>query len=172
LIVDLHAHYAMHLVPQAAGTAIEMLSTAKGRDRLRDRVRAHLTGLASRFANYRSFESGPRVTIPQLQEGRVGVALSVLYSFFDELDLGAPYGAPPEAGYVARLISQLEMVETDIRERHSGEAVVVRDPVALDRELGNERVALIHCVEGGFHLGETPEAVERAVAELARRGVA
>jgi microsomal dipeptidase-like Zn-dependent dipeptidase len=172
LIVDLHAHYAIHLVPQAAGNPIDMLSTAKGRERLRERVRARLVGFASRFANYRSFESGPRVTIPKLQEGGVGVALSVLYSFFDELDLDAPYGAPPEAGYLARLISQLEMVEADIRERHSGEAVVVRDPVALDRELGNERVALIHCVEGGFHLGETPEAVERAVAELARRGVA
>ena len=33
------------------------------------------------------------------------------------------------------------------------------------------KVALIHCVEGGFHLGETPEEVDRAVASLARRGV-
>ena len=31
---------------------------------------------------------------------------------------------------------------------------------------------LVHCVEGGFHLGSTPDAVDRAVAELARRGVA
>jgi membrane dipeptidase len=172
MIVDLHAHYAMHLVPQGAGTPIDMLSTAKGRERLRDRLRARLIGLASRFANYRSFESGPRVTIPKLQEGHVGVALSVLYSFFDELDLDAPYGAPPEAGYLPRLIAQLEMVETDIRERHPAQAAVVRDPVALERELDNGRVALIHCVEGGFHLGETPEAVDRAVAALARRGVA
>ena len=172
MIVDLHAHYAMHLLPQTTGTPIDMLSTAKGRGRLRDRVRARLIGFASRFANYRSFESGPRVTIPKLQEGNVGVALSVAYSFFDELDIDAPYGAPPEAGYLPRLMGQLDMVETDIRERHPSEATVVHDPVALERELGNGRVALIHCVEGGFHLGDTTEAVERAVTALARRGVA
>jgi microsomal dipeptidase-like Zn-dependent dipeptidase len=172
LIVDLHAHYAMHLVPKAAGTPIDLFSKASGRGRLRDRVRARLIGLASRFANYRSFESGPRVTISKLQEGRVGVALSVVYSFFDEVDLDAPYGAPPDRGYLPRLMRQLDAVETDIEEQHRGEAVVVRDPVMLDQELANGRVVLVHCVEGGFHLGDSPEAVDRAVSELARRGVA
>ena len=135
MIVDLHSHYAMHLLPKAEGTAIDLFSTAKGRARLRDRVRAWLVGLASRFANYRSFESGPRVTVPQLREGGVGVALSVVYSFFDELDLDAPYGAPPEAGYLPRLMGQLDMVEAEIAERHGGEAAVARDPAALDRAL-------------------------------------
>ena len=172
MIVDLHAHYAMHLLPQSAGTPIDLFSTANGRDRLRDRIRARLIGFASRIANYRSFESGPRVTVPQLQQGRVGVALSVVYSFFDELDLDAPYGAPPEADYLPRLIRQLDMVEADIDDGHAAAAVVVRDPDALDRELDSGRVALIHCVEGGFHLGETPEAVDAAVTTLARRGVA
>ncbi len=172
MIVDLHAHYAMHLIPEAEGTPIDLFSTAKGRGRLRDRVRARLVGLASRFANYRSFESGPRVTIPQLREGGVGVALSVVYSFFDELDLDAPYGAPPGAGYLPRLTRQLDMVEADIEEHHAGQAVVVRDPTMLDRELAGGRVALLHCVEGGFHLGDTPKAVDRAVTALAGRGVA
>ncbi len=172
MIVDLHSHYAMHLLPKAEGTAIDLFSTAKGRARLRDRVRAWLVGLASRFANYRSFESGPRVTVPQLREGGVGVALSVVYSFFDELDLDAPYGAPPEAGYLPRLMRQLDMVEAEIAERHGGEATVARDPAGLDRALAEDQVALVHCVEGGFHLGETPEAVDHAVTELARRGVA
>jgi microsomal dipeptidase-like Zn-dependent dipeptidase len=172
VIVDLHAHYAMHLLPQEGGTTIDLLSTAEGRGRLRDRIRARLIGLASRFGNYRSFESGPRVTMPLLREGDVGVALSVLYSFFDELDLDAPYGAPPEAGYLPRLLRQLEMVEADIAERHAGEAVVARDGADLDRGLGEGRVVLVHCVEGGFHLGDTPESVDRAVTELASRGVA
>jgi microsomal dipeptidase-like Zn-dependent dipeptidase len=172
LIVDLHAHYAMHLVPRASGTPIDLFAKAKGRRRLRDRLRARLIGLASRFANYRSFESGPRVTIPQLRDGRVGVALSVVYSFFDELDLDAPYGAPPEAGYLPRLMRQLDTVERDLEKHHQGQAVVVRDRSDLERELGNGRVAFIHCVEGGFHLGASPEAVDRAVTELARRGVA
>jgi microsomal dipeptidase-like Zn-dependent dipeptidase len=30
----------------------------------------------------------------------------------------------------------------------------------------------VHCVEGGFHLGATPEAVDHAVGQLAERGVA
>jgi microsomal dipeptidase-like Zn-dependent dipeptidase len=162
----------MHLLPDADGTPIDLLSTAKGRARLRDRLRARLIGLASRFANYRSFESGPRVTMPQLREGGVGVALSVVYSFFDELDLDAPYGAPPDAGYLPRLMRQLDAVEADLDERHADEAVVVRDRAALDRELGNGRVAFLHCVEGGFHLGDKAESVDRAVTELAGRGVA
>jgi microsomal dipeptidase-like Zn-dependent dipeptidase len=172
LIVDLHAHYAMHLIPRATGTPIDLFSTAKGRGRLRDRVRARLIGLASRFANYRSFESGPRVTIPQLRQGEVCVALSVVYSFFDELDLDAPYGAPPGAGYLPRLMRQLDMVEADIREHHADEAVVAHDPAMLDKRLGSGRVALVHCVEGGFHLGDSAAAVDRGVTELARRGVA
>ena len=171
MIVDLHAHYGMHLLPQVDGTTIDLFGTAKGRRRLRDRIRARLIGLASRFGNYRSFESGPRVTMPTLREGEVGVALSVVYSFFDELDLDAPYGAPPDSRYLPRLMRQLDMVEADISEHHAEQAVVVRDRAELDQALADGRVALIHSVEGGFHLGDTPEAVDRAVTKLARRGV-
>ncbi len=74
MIADLHAHYPMHLVPGARGNAFDLLATAHGRDRLRDRLRARLVGLAGRFANYRSFDSGPRVTLSSLQDGGVGVA--------------------------------------------------------------------------------------------------
>jgi hypothetical protein len=63
VIADLHAHYAMHLFPEAGGT-VDLASTARGRDRIRDKFRALLIGIASRFANYESFDSGPRVTIP------------------------------------------------------------------------------------------------------------
>ena len=51
MIVDLHAHYGMHLVPDVDGTAIDLFATAKGRRRFRDRLRARLIGLASRFGN-------------------------------------------------------------------------------------------------------------------------
>ena len=33
-------------------------------------------------------------------------------------------------------------------------------------------MAFLHCVEGGFHLGDSPEAVRSNVAELAGEGVA
>ncbi len=172
MILDLHAHYPMHLVPEERRSTLDVLVTGKGRASWRDRIRALLVGLASRFANYRSFETGPRVTVGGLREGEVGAILSVLYSFFDELDLDAPYGANPEAGYLNRLLRELDLVETDIAENHTGEATVVHSFAELEAALGAGRTALIHCVEGGFHLGATPEAADRAVTELARRGVA
>jgi membrane dipeptidase len=172
MIVDLHAHYPMHLVPEERRSTLDVLVTGKGRARLRDRIRALLVGLASRFANYRSFETGPRVTIEGLREGQVGAILSVLYSFFDELDLDAPYGANPEAGYINRLIRELDLVEEEIAQKHAGEAAVVHSYAELEAAIGAGQTALIHCVEGGFHLGPTPEAVERSVVEIARRGVA
>jgi microsomal dipeptidase-like Zn-dependent dipeptidase len=172
MIADLHAHYPMHLVPDAQGGTLDVLVTRAGRARVRDRLRALLVGVASRVSNYRSFSSGPRVTMPQLQDGDVRVVFSVLYSFFDELDVAAPYGARPEAGYLPRLLRQLDAVEEDLRDNHARAAAVVRTPEELDRALADGRIAFVHCVEGGFHLGPTPESVDHAVAQLARRGVA
>jgi microsomal dipeptidase-like Zn-dependent dipeptidase len=172
VIADLHAHYAMHLIPEAEGTPYDLFATAAGRGRLRDRMRARLVDWAGRFHNYRDFWSGPRVTMPSLRSGGVGVALSVLYSFWDELDIGEPYGAPPRAAYLPRLRRQLELVEEDVREKHAGEAVVARNPRELAAAIDGGVTALVHCVEGGFHLGSSPQEVARAVSELAERGVA
>jgi microsomal dipeptidase-like Zn-dependent dipeptidase len=172
MIADLHAHYPMHLVPAERGSAIDSITTASGRTRLRDAVRARLVGLASRFANYRSFDSGPRVTVESLRAGGVGVALSVLYAFFDEVDIREPYAAPPEAGYIEDLIAQIDLVERNISSRHGDAAALARNPSELEAALAAGKVALVHAVEGGFHLGPTPEAVDAAVTRIARRGVA
>jgi len=141
MIADLHAHYAMHLVPEAPGT-LELAATARGRGRLRDRLRALLIGIASRFANYRSFESGPRVTLSSLREGGVGVVLSVLYSPFDEMDLEEPYGAPPESDYIDSIIAQADLVELNIEEAHESTAAIARNPAEIDAALSAGKVAL------------------------------
>jgi microsomal dipeptidase-like Zn-dependent dipeptidase len=172
VIADLHAHYPMHLVPDGHGTPIDLITTARGRRRLSDRLRAVLVGLASRFANYRSFLSGPRVTIDGLRAGDVRLAFSVLYSFFDEVDLDESYGAPPERDYVDALERQLDTVEADVARHHTAEAAVAHNPAELQAALAAGKVALVHCVEGGFHLGGTPEEVDRAVTRLAASGVA
>jgi membrane dipeptidase len=172
VIVDLHAHYPMHVLPEAKGSLWKLLHTPLGRGRLRDRMRALLVGLASRFINYRSFWSGPRVTMDSLRRGQVRVPLSVLFSFFDELELGEPYPAMPKASYLAPLVRHLERVEEEVSERHAEVAMVAHDPLELERALGQGKVALVHCVEGGYHLGGTAEEIDRAVTELARRGVA
>lgn len=49
--------------PRPPGGLWSLLRTPLGRARLRDRIRAMLVGVVSRFGNYRSFRSGPRVTL-------------------------------------------------------------------------------------------------------------
>jgi microsomal dipeptidase-like Zn-dependent dipeptidase len=170
VITDLHAHFPMHLVPRGRSDLRLVLASARERRRVRDRLRALLIGLASRVANYRSLFSGPRVRAEYMREGGVGVALSVLYSFFDEVDL--LHGSRPRAGYLSTLEDQLTTVEDHVREQHDDGLVVVRNAAELDEARGAGRVALVHCVEGGFHLGEDPAGVATAVERLAGRGVA
>jgi microsomal dipeptidase-like Zn-dependent dipeptidase len=172
MIADLHAHYPMHLVPEERGSPIDAITTARGRRRLRDRIRALLVGLASRFGNYRTFESGPRVTVESMRAGGVGVAWSVLYAFFDEVDLGKAYAAPPSAGYIDDVLGQIDGVEENISSKHSAEAAVAHNPAELEAALSAGKLAFVHALEGGFHLGGTPEEVDAAVTKLATRGVA
>jgi microsomal dipeptidase-like Zn-dependent dipeptidase len=172
LIADLHAHYPMHLTPQGREKVLDLLVSARARSRELDRFRSVLIRGAGRFANYRSFGSGPRVTIPRLKAGGIRVCFSVLYSPFDEMDLALKYGSPPLPRYFPTLVRQLEEVEAEIAAKHSRAAAVVRNPKELTAARRARKVALVHAVEGGFHLGATPEAVDGAVTELAHRGVA
>lgn len=172
MIADLHNHYPMHLVPDAHGSLLKLVTTARGRWRLLDQVQALGVGMASRVANYQSFHSGPRSTIPLMRAGGVGVALSVLYVPFDEMDADRRYHHPPSDAYIHSVLRHLDEVEEEIAQHHAEEAAVVRNPGDLDEALAAGRVALVHCLEGGFHLGLSPEAVQRAVDELAERGVA
>lgn len=169
MIADLHAHYPMHLVPEGKVSLWRLLVSGGERRRLRDRIRALLVGLASRFVNYASFYSGPRVRISYMREGGVGVALSVLYSFFDEVDVLG--GAQPRSHYMGALKAQLETVRRDIEDNHAADAFIATHPGAL-ATAGNDKVALVHCVEGGFHLGATPAEVKAGVERLAALGVA
>jgi microsomal dipeptidase-like Zn-dependent dipeptidase len=142
----------------------------RGRRGLPEKARSAILALASRLFNYRSFDAGPRVTVDSLAAGGVHVALSVLFSPFDEFDVDERYGAPPEPGYFGHLLDQLNLVEGDVA-AHPG-ATVVHDAAQLDVALQRGVVALVHCVEGGFHLGATPAEVDANVTALAQRGVA
>jgi membrane dipeptidase len=170
MIVDLHAHYPMHLVPHARVRLLRLLASARRRRRLRDRWRALLVGLASLFANYRSLLSGPRVRMDYMRAGGVGVALSVLYSFFDEVDLAD--GTRPRRGYTASVEGQIRMVEQHVRNAHPEGAVVAHNPRELETARAAGKIALVHCIEGGFALGGGPEQIREAVGRLAAAGVA
>lgn len=156
MIADLHAHYPMHLTPRGGRDVLRLVATQHGRWRLLDRVRAVLVGIASRFANYESYDSGPRVTVPLMRAGGYGVALSVLYSPFDEMDISLRYGSPPQSHYFATLMRQLRDVERALERDEAGAAALVRNPADLDAALSSDRLAIVHCVEGAFHLGATP----------------
>jgi microsomal dipeptidase-like Zn-dependent dipeptidase len=170
VIADLHAHYPMHLRPKVRGSIVKLVASAPGRWRTLDAIRSFLIRAVSRVGNYQRYDSGPRVTVPLLHGGGVGVAMSVLYSPFDEMDLGKRYGSPPDGTYFPTLLRQLEDVEAEVEAEHPGRARIVHDPDELERTIALGEVALIHCVEGGFHLGPTPDAIDAAVSELAGRG--
>ena len=167
MIVDLHAHYPMHL---RAGRGEPLV----------DHVDAGVLGMASRFWNHESRSSGPRVTVEGMRHGGVAVALSVLCTPL--LEFGSrftrwysrrpPYGRPPQDSYFPVLLRQLERVERRVAQRHAGAAAIVRTPAELDAALTGGQLALVHCVEGGFSLGATPASVARSVRTLAARGVA
>jgi microsomal dipeptidase-like Zn-dependent dipeptidase len=172
VVVDLHAHYPMHLIPRAEASLVKLIGSRRERRRWRDRMRGLLTEVGSRLWNYPRPAMGPAVTVPLMRAGGVGAALSVLYVPLDEMDLGKGYGAPPDPDYFPRLVRQLELVEAHLERGHGEVASVAHDLDELDAAIAAGRLALVHCVEGGFHLGATPGQVERNVEELARRGVA
>jgi microsomal dipeptidase-like Zn-dependent dipeptidase len=168
MVCDVHAHYPMHLVPPARAAQRRLLRAARRPDGLSDRMRAELVGLASLVANYRSVFSGPRVRIEYLHEGEVGVVLSVLYGFFDEIDVAD--GPRPHASYLANLERQIALVEASVAGRPR--TVVAHGPAELAAARRDGALAVVHCVEGGFCLGPDPDSVMAAVGRLAVAGIA
>jgi WD40 repeat protein/microsomal dipeptidase-like Zn-dependent dipeptidase len=164
-LVDLHAFYPMHLTGQT-----DILASGGPKGSIGDRLRSGLLSIASSVSNLTSFSGAPRVTGDLIRAGQVGAICSVLLDPLSEMDVGASYGEPPESSYFAALLRLLDAVEADVSARH--ELVVVRSPEQLDEAFAGGRTALIHVVDGGFHLGATPEEIAANVEVLAERGVA
>lgn len=168
MLVDLHAHYPMHVMPrQRRGTHAQLERWRRAW------LRAQIVRLLSRFVNYQGPGDEPGVTLELMRRGDVGVIFSALYCPFDEIDLSKRYGAPPESGYFPDLLEQLEDVEADIRShRQAGVPVTIaHSPKELEQALASGTQVLIHAVEGGFHLGGTDQEVHDQIAILAERGV-
>jgi microsomal dipeptidase-like Zn-dependent dipeptidase len=83
-----------------------------------------------------------------------------------------PFGGPPDDRYFPVLLRQLAAVERRVERCYPDSARIARSPAEIDEVLSTGKLALIHCVEGGFSLGASPESVEHAVNLLAARGVA
>jgi hypothetical protein len=173
MIADLHAHYPMHVVADVQpGTTVALMTEAGARPRLADKLRALVLRVAMRLGSDRDERSGHRISVPYMREGGVGLALSVLYRPFEELDLSKPYAAPPSSGYFDGLLLDLDAVEREVATHGAAEIRIVTNPTELQACRDAGAIALVHAVEGGFHLGDGDDEIARNVATLARRGVA
>jgi microsomal dipeptidase-like Zn-dependent dipeptidase len=95
----------------------------------------------------------------------------VLYQPFDEIDFSEDYGSPPASRYFRDLIDQLEIVEEHAA-RSDVKVTVAHNRAELHAALDGGEPALVHCVEGGLHLGASKDEVAANVRTLHERGVA
>jgi microsomal dipeptidase-like Zn-dependent dipeptidase len=166
VLVDLHAHYPMHLIPpEQADTKSAILA-----QRPDARWKAIVVDLLSRRLNYQGPKGAPSVTVELMRAGNVGAVLSMLYSPLDEMDLSVSYGSPPKPGYIKSVLEQIDVVEQHVKAEPLG-ATVAHDMASLDAAIAEGRTAIVHAIEGGFALGATPAEIDANVTDLARRGV-
>jgi microsomal dipeptidase-like Zn-dependent dipeptidase len=165
MLIDLHAHFPMHVVDEQRRTH------ERARAWWRRRWQGRVVDLISRVANYQGPGGTPSVTEQLMRDGEVGIALSVLYQPFDEMDLTQDYGAPPRQSYFEDIVAQHQAVEDYVRD-HSGDLAIAHSVRELDALLSRGGSILIHAIEGGFQLGRSPQEIRRNVAQLATMGVA
>jgi microsomal dipeptidase-like Zn-dependent dipeptidase len=164
----------MHLLgPDASPSeTYDRMVGVRRRPRWLDRLRAVVLLAVARRFNYRDYASGWRVTFDGLERGHTRLVFSVLFEPFAEIDLDELPQSDPEEGYFADLIEHLVSVEDELERIDPPHArhLVARSAADLEEAQSSGRMAFVHCVEGGFHLGRTPDAITANVAELARRG--
>jgi len=162
VIADLHCHYPMHLLPSDHHPS----DLAHGwLQQLKADFDADATAIASHLFN--DPPSGKwRVDLDGLVHGGAQIVCSVLYWPAGEFRLASR----PASGSFSDLQSLLSFVEDELHKLDpSGERhVLVKQASDLHDD---SRVAFIHCVEGGFHLGPDEHEIDANVKWLADHGV-
>ena len=170
MIVDLHAHMAMHLVPKEDPGTLTAMTQHDRADRRRDAGRARFVNWISRKHNYPG-SGDPGVELGLMRKGGVGLACSVLYLPFAEIDLPLHWhGQPPRDDYFQQLLDQMQLVKDHVDEDDG--ARLVRGADDLPPDGGDGTVRIVHAVEGGVHLGERIKSIQDNAATLGERGVA
>ncbi len=170
-VVDLHAHYPMKFDPEAKDLRGHLRRQRERHERLWDKIRFWGLEIADRFLNREHVTDGHAVTIDTLSKGNVGVALSVAYNPVDEFEI-EPWPAPPKNEYFKRLTDLLDKVEAEVVETGAGRARVVRNFAELRAARAAGEVAMVHAIEGGFHIGHDEQTIRARADHLAERGVA
>ena len=167
MIIDLHAHYPMHVIGDP-----DLLPRRGGEEsrkrRRREWLKARFVRWLSKRFNFEGPKGTPGVTPEALRRGDVGVALSVIHCPVDELL--PTWRRKPKAGWFDNAVLQMEDVEREVEPlegiRH------VKSMHDARSAIGDGDVALIHCLEGGYSLGATEEQIWRNVKTLRDMGVA
>ena len=173
MIADMHCHYPTHLLAEdpglelaAADPVTQAMTKVSGRPGWVNKLRAFALKTAANLINYE--DDRWRVSLDELERGDVRAVFSVLMEPGAEYDFDEPYGAPPEDTYFGDVLHRLEGVEADLRriDPENRRQRVVASAADLDATLAAGKVAFMHCVEAGLHLGGTVEEVKANVATL------
>lgn len=153
-------------------SSIKQMGTGKEDPALVDRIQRLVLWIAIKLGSNKNWWSDYRITVPKLKRGNVGLAMSVLYRPFQEMDLGKAYASAPESVYFQLLLHDLKEVEEEVETYGEDVIRLVHDRGQLEQALKGEATALVHAVEGGFHLGNTTEEIARNCVTLKEHGVA
>lgn len=172
-IADLHCHYPMRVSADTSKRAVAVRRACSGDSALIDHLRAFAILTAARLLNFQAPWTSWRVTFRGLEQGGAGLVLSVLYDPVYEL-LVMPGKQRPRATAFKGLLCQLRCVEADLAHADPDEVShrIVRSRAQLEETLASGRMAFVHCVEGGLHLGDDVNDVEENIAVLDEKGVA
>jgi microsomal dipeptidase-like Zn-dependent dipeptidase len=187
-LVDLHAHYPMHFYPDDHSDEIDtqqrFSSTLEGFAHPLQEAKTWLLELGNQLLNYQNGQ--PRVTVETMMAGGLGVALSPLHQFLDEIDLDQlridvdPPFIPfephmewpkPDRHYFANLLAQMNQVNLHLGTKHAANAGVARDWRELLANWNLGRLSLVHAVEGGYSVGASEREIRTNVRTLASLGV-
>ena len=168
VLVDLHAHYPMHLIPpEQADTQAAVTARRPGA-----RWKAIIIDLLSRRLNYQGPKGAPSVTVELMRTGDVGAVLSVLYSPLDEMDLRLLLRRAAAAGLHQLRLRPDRPRRAPRRVRAARRHGRPRPGRAGRRHRRRARRRSCTASRAASRLGATPAEIDANVAELARRGVA
>jgi microsomal dipeptidase-like Zn-dependent dipeptidase len=172
-IADLHCHYPMHLLAEEDGADpyVKPLKEIKKR-RLWHKIRAILVRLAAERINFG--KSGKwRVDLDGLARGGVRLVFSVLYVPEAELGFEEWFSGRPGKDSFEALTEHLEQVNADLLTQGDGgpRNLVVTKAGELEGAPDDDVIRIVHCVEGGFHLGASVDSIDERVKQLSEAGV-
>jgi microsomal dipeptidase-like Zn-dependent dipeptidase len=166
MIADLHCHYPMHLLaeePDAGGPKEGWLW------QFVDKLEGGVLDLVAKIVNDAGWSSGWRVSLEGLKIGGAGTVCSVLYWPASEFDPPHLNEAPPLDRYFEYLRGQLESIERSLPIATADGTPVFVAKTAAD--LDRPGIRFVHCVEGGFQLGEDMAKLDERVQWLSQQGV-